>query len=285
MTVDGFADVLVLSFYRDVSEQEQRELVGALVDVLSPRAVYLKRRPVEARRAATVEAARVAPATPVHGEPVESLEVEEHGSTFVIRPGQGLGVGLYLDARELRATVRARAGGLRVLNCFAYTCGFAVAALAGGARRAVNLDLSRRVLDWGEANLKANQLPADRPDFIAGDVFDWLGRFSKRAERFELVILDPPSFATAPRSRFSAARDYPALVARAAPVIEPGGELLACCNLSSLGRARFEAQVLQGLEMSGRTGEVVDRLGASALDFPVVPGEVSALKALLVRVC
>src|SRR5207248_9319272 len=100
-------------------------------------------------------------------------------------------VGLYLDAREVRAWVREHAAGKLALNCFSYTCGYAVAALAGGARRVVNVDISRRVLDWGAENAELNGQAVSRRDYIAGDVFEWLDRFAKKGEVFDLVILDP----------------------------------------------------------------------------------------------
>ena len=90
--------------------------------------------------------------------------------------------------------VRAWAEGKTVLNTFAYTCGFGLAATAGGAARALNLDLSRHGLAWGQENYRLNGFAPDEHDFVFGDVFDWLARFARRGETFDLVILDPPSF-------------------------------------------------------------------------------------------
>ena len=85
--------------------------------------------------------------------------------------------------RETRARVRAWAAGKRVLNCFAYTCGFGVAATAGGATRVLNLDLSKSALEWGKANYRANGFTPDDHDFVYGDVFDWLARLARRGAR------------------------------------------------------------------------------------------------------
>src|SRR5690606_25253946 len=120
-----------------------------------------------------------------------------------------------------------------------------------------NVDASRRVLDWGEENLREAGGRPERRDFIAGDAFDWLARFKRKGERFEVVVLDPPSFATTRKSRFSAARDYGALVAAAAPVVAEGGLLLACCNLARMPRADFEAQIETGLAAGERSGQVL----------------------------
>lgn len=280
LTLDRFEDVLVLSLYREVGEAEERELVARIARVLSPRAIYVKRRPREARIVANTQRDALAPETPVFGEPADSLVSLESGVRYRIRPAQGLSVGLYLDMREVRAWLAEQVRGKTVLNGFAYTCGFGISARLGGASRAVNVDLSRRVLDWGEENLSLNGLTPERRDFISGDVFDWVGRFAKKGERFDAVVLDPPSFATTRKRTFSAERDYALLAAAAAPVVAPDGLLLACCNQASLSAARFAAQVQQGLARAGRLAGEVLPLGPSPLDFPPPPGQEPALKVL-----
>jgi 23S rRNA (cytosine1962-C5)-methyltransferase len=183
-------------------------------------------------------------------------------------------VGLYLDARDARGWVRREARGRRVLNTFAYTCGFGVAARLGGAARALNLDLSRKVLDWGEANLALNGLQPERQDFVSGDAVDRARRLQARGERFELVVLDPPGSYGAGGKRFSAARDYHRLVTALEPLVAPGGLLLAMGNVEAMRPDALQAQVLQGL--AGRRWKEAARFGASEVDF-VAP---SALKCL-----
>jgi 23S rRNA (cytosine1962-C5)-methyltransferase len=268
VTVDWFAGVAVLSLYRSFPEPEERQLVEAVAQVFQPTAVYLKRRPREARHVANVEAERVAPPKPEVGQPVEQLVALERGLKFVIRPGQGLSVGLYLDARDARAEVESLAKGRSVLNCFAYTCGFGVAARRGQASSVVNLDVSRKVLDWGAENARLNAQPVDPKDFIAGDVFDWLARFRKKGRRFGLVILDPPSFATTRKSRFSAASDYAELAEAATHALEPEGVLLACCNLATLPLPKFRGMVLEGIAAAGGSAREGRSFGPSPVDFP-----------------
>ncbi|MFT3707846.1 MAG: class I SAM-dependent methyltransferase [Archangium sp.] len=262
VTVDRFAQVAVLSLYRDAPEEQS--LADALLGLDGITAVYVKRRPREARKVANESPEALAPSQPIAGVPVEELTVTELGSKFLIRPANGLSVGLYLDAREARAVVRAHARGRRVLNTFSYTCGFGVAALHGGAKRAVNVDASRKVLDWGEANVTLNGFTADRYDFISGDTFDWLSRFAKKEEEFDFVILDPPGFATTKSSRFTASRDYHRLVSAAAPLLAPKGLLLAMCNVEQSARD-FDAQLTRGL--GTRKHREVKRFSASAVDF------------------
>ncbi|MEW6433778.1 MAG: class I SAM-dependent methyltransferase [Myxococcota bacterium] len=276
VTVDLFGDVAVLSLYRSASEEEERALAEALANARTLRAVYVKRRPREARTSGQrVEEA--APPAPLWGSAVESLVCEELGAKFEIRPANGLSVGLYLDARDARAWVRANARGRTVLNTFAYACGFGVVARLGGASRAVNVDVSRKVLDWGERNLALNGFTPQRADFLSGDAFEWFGRLAKKGQRFDVVVLDPPGFATTKVSRFSAQKDYHRLVAAAAGVVDEG-VVLAMCNVEALSPADVVAHLKRGL--AGRRFQVVERFGASAIDFR----QPSTLKCLVVEV-
>lgn len=285
VTVDRFGDVRVVSLYEAFSADEERRLLDQLQQLDPARSVYLKRRPREARVVANTKKRELAPEQAARGEDVSELDAREDGLAFRIRPGQGLSVGLYLDMRDARAWLRERASGKSVLNLFAYTCGFGVYALAGGAIRAVNLDLSRRVLDWGEENLRLNGMAPDRRDFISGDAFDWLSRLAKKNEQFDVVILDPPSFATSKSGgRFSAERDYARLVEAAGAVVKAKGTLLACCNLAQLTEPRFEQYVMAGLHAAGRAPGAKERLDASEIDFPRVKGEPPPLKILATTV-
>ncbi|QRO00652.1 class I SAM-dependent rRNA methyltransferase [Archangium violaceum] len=278
VTVDVFEHVHVVSLYRDFMPAEEVALLDAVEAAWAPRSVYLKRRPREARHLANVAKEQLAPEVAARGESVESLVALENGLRFLIRPGQGLSVGLYLDMRDTRVWLAGEVRGLTVLNLFSYTCGFGVAATAGGAKRVLNIDASRRVLDWGEENARLNGQPVDRYDYVAGDVFDWLGRLTRKGETFDVVVADPPSFATTRTSRFSAARDYANLAEASARLVAPGGRLVACCNLATLESRRFDAMVTEGVSRAGRKGRGVHQLGPSPVDFPASPEHPAALK-------
>ena len=278
-TVDWFDGVAVLSLYEPLDEGA---LVDACVQGLGARSVYVKHRPKDGRSAAR-EKEKLAPEAPAAGEAAPEHEATEGGLRFRIRPAQGMGVGLYLDMRETRAWVKVNAGGRRVLNCFAYTCAFSVMAKAGGARSALNVDLSKRSLEWGAENARLNGQPVDGRDFLSGDVFEWLPRLRKQERQFDLVVLDPPSFATSKKQVFAAGRDYPKLVSLASRVLAPGGLLVACCNLEKLSEERFARMVEEGL---GRPHRVAARLGPSPVDFPAVGGKAPGtwLKVLILDV-
>jgi 23S rRNA (cytosine1962-C5)-methyltransferase len=209
------------------------------------------------------------PDTPAWGPPRDEVTVTEHDMQYLVRPTTGLSVGLFLDMREVRAWLRQHSNARRVLNLFSYTCSFGVCAVLGGAQRVVNIDLSRPYLDWGKANYAQNDLDVDAHDFIYGDAFDWLARFARRHQVFDLVIVDPPSFSSTP---FSVTRDYVRLVESALGVVAPRGTLVAATNHTATSARRFEDWLDDGLARAGRSGQIVERWHEPALDFPVPTG-------------
>ena len=269
LTIDAFEDVLIASLYVDLSEAQENALLEVIAKTLEPRSIYLKRRPREARVAATTERDFLAPDAPAWGERVDRLSVLENGVRYLIQPGGDLSVGLFLDMRDTRHWLRYNNSNRTVLNCFAYTCGFGVTATLAGSDRAVNLDLSKRVLEWGADNYRANKLVPKQFDFISGDVFDWVTRLKRRGDTFGTLILDPPSFATSKFAKFSAVSNYDELIENVIPLLEPDGLLLACCNHHKLERRFFMAAIKRGLERAGRGYNLIASLGQSPTDFPV----------------
>jgi len=255
-------------------------LAQALGRRLAARSVFLKVRPAQANTVVDATAVGLTPPEPVFGvrtAPDGAGVVLENGLRFHVRLGEGLATGLYLDQRDNRRWLLDQARGLRVLNTFAYTCAFSVAAAAGGAVRTVSLDAAGPALETGRANFDLNGLlDPERHDFLRGDVFHWLPRMAARGDRFDLVILDPPSYSRVKQQRFSAAQDYAALVATALRLLAPDGRLLACTNALGLDRRRLEQRVRDGARTAGR--EVVEvEPRPVALDHP--SGRMKALVA------
>ncbi len=196
------------------------------------------------------------------------MTVLESGVPYLIRPGPDLSVGLFGDARPAREWVRQHTPpGSRVLNTFAYTCGFGLNAALAGAGSVKNLDLSRKVLAWGQDNYALSRLAAPDADFLYGDVFEWLIRLHKRGDRFDLVILDPPSFARSKRGVWRSERDYARLLAQAAAVTLPGGQILALCNHAGLSAPAFEKMLTAGAAQASRRMNITARFGAGE-DYP-----------------
>jgi len=288
LTVDRYGDALVAAIYDEDGVMPPRPMPDALAEMLAEAtgaaAIYVKYRPREAGRIPDDQLHTLAPPEPGYGPAMREFVAREEGLAFVIRPGEGLSTGLFPDMRGGRSRVRAWAAGRRVLNTFAYTCGFGVAAAAGGATRVLNLDLSKSVLEWGQANYRANGFEPDPHDFVFGDVFDWLVRLAKRGDRFDLVIIDPPGFSRTKTRAFSAARDYGELAGLAARVTAPGGSILACCNVAELPWKSFRERVLAGVTTAGRIAAVNGVYHEPALDFPAPRGQEPYLKMLLLRV-
>lgn len=266
-TLERAADVGVLSLYTEFSPSAEATLAAACGEALNLTGLYVKRRPQEAARAANAERDVLSPPAPLWGEAVDDVTILEDGVPFLIRPGADLSIGLFSDMRPTRAWLAGHAAG-RVLNTFAYTCGFGVAAKLGDADAVKNVDASRKVLAWGQENYALSGLEAPDEDFIFGDVFDWLNRFAKRGQIFDTVILDPPSFARHGGRTWRAERDYGDLVALAGRVLAPSGRLVACTNHAGVSARDFERTVraaLPSAALEARFGPGVDYPDAAHL--------------------
>lgn len=134
------------------------------------------------------------------------------------------------------------------------------------------------------ASYGANGFPADRYDFVDGDAFDWLPRFQRRGQHFDLVIVAPPPSRSQGRGRHDVERDWPALAQQAAAVVAPGGHLLACSRQPRLTRRGFKELVMAGVTAVNRPAAEVAYWRDPALDFPPAPGEEGVLKALLLSI-
>jgi 23S rRNA (cytosine1962-C5)-methyltransferase len=280
LAVDRYGDVAVV--HADSSSVMARWLPEVRVEVSTwcPTA-YVKLHPRTTARLSEKERRELAPEEPVWGMRREEVEVVEVGVRYLVRPTVGLSVGLFLDMREVREWLRETCRDRSVLNLFAYTCSLGVCAVLGGASRVVNVDLSRSYLEWGKANYALNGVPVDNQDFIYGDAFDWLSRFARRSQTFDVVIVDPPSFSSTP---FSVARDYVRLAAAAARVVSAGGCLVAATNHAQTSEGRFEAWLTEGLFHAGRRGGTLAHWHEPTVDFPVSHGERPYLKVRALEV-
>lgn len=199
--------------------------------------------------------------------PTGPVRVRERGIQFEVLPLDGPDVGLYADMRSVRAWLEPAWGGTRVLNTFAYTGAFSVAAAMHGASEVVTVDLSRRYLERAEANFAANSLDLDAHTFLVSDTFKALDRFRRTGEVFDRIILDPPSFSHSDAGVWSAARDYPRLVASAARVTAPGGWIVAASNQGEVSPKQFSGFLQDGLRKAGRSAQLLASL-PQAPDFP-----------------
>lgn len=268
MSVDRYADVAVIhadaAFAAEALLPDLRAALGEYCQT-----AYVKVHPPSAARLSDDARRELAPAEPAWGPPRAEVRVVENGVAYLARLDAGLSVGLFVDMREVRQWLRSACAARSVLNLFAYTCSLGVCAALGGASRVVNVDVSRAYLDWGKANHALNGLAVGERDFIYGDAFDWLRRFARRSQTFDVVIIDPPSFSSTP---FAVTRDYPRLVAAAARVVAPHGVLLAATNHAQTGDVRFAAWLHEGLSLASRSGRTLKQWHEPSIDFPVARG-------------
>jgi len=279
LAVDVYGDHLVVHLH-DCALDETTILDG--LGRLGFEGIYLKRRPKKAQDLSQKDLEAHAPSAPVRGEPApEDLLVREHGVPFHVRLGDGMSTGLFLDQRENRRRVRALAQGKSVLNLFAYTCAFSVAAAVGGARSTLSVDASQRALDRGRAH-EALAADPSAHRFVAGDVFDVLVHLAKRGERFDLVCVDPPTFSTTKRSRWTSGKDWQGLFAKVLAVVSERGSVIATSNDRRMTQVTFRAHARAGAELAKvQLTRVVDL--APPLDFRAGPGESPLLKGLLIE--
>jgi len=222
------------------------------------RSVYWKRLDQEARQ----------PPLLAWGEEIAApFTAREHGLDYEIDFQAGYSQGIFLDQRLNRLAVRQRAApGMRVLNTFAYTSGFSVAAAMNGAI-ATSVDLSRPYLEWSKRNFQLNGLDAAAHFFTRGDTLDWLRRWAKSNTTFDGIILDPPTFSRNEQGKvWRVEKDYALLVELAARVLNPGGWMLCCTNFRALSDRAFQDMVEAGLRAAGR-GNSPTRLAPMPPEF------------------
>ncbi|WP_027909139.1 class I SAM-dependent methyltransferase [Pseudomonas sp. URMO17WK12:I4] len=165
------------------------------------------------------------------GELPEEWIIEEDGLRYLLDLGRKQNTGLFLDMRLGRRWVREHTRGQRVLNLFAYTCGFSVAALAGGAEHVVNLDMAKAALARGRDNHRLNDHDLSRVSFLGHELFKSWGKV-KRHGPYDLIIIDPPSFQ---KGSFALTRDYQKILRRLPELLSAEGSVLACVNDPDIG--------------------------------------------------
>lgn len=246
VVIEQFGSALILQELEEhcrLRDSELRALAEHAAMRTDAAAVYRKRFPRDrAASAAALEAAHKEPTPWIGAACPPVLTAREFGMRLLVRPYDGYATGLFLEQRLNRKRVRERAPGMRVLNLFAYTCAFGVAAGLGGAADVVNVDVSRRYLEWGRENLAANDIPEGSQAFLRFDVLDTLRRFGKQGREFDLVIVDPPSFGRVKgrRKPFVLKDQMDTLLAASCAVLAPGGGLFFSCNNRAITRERIE---------------------------------------------
>lgn len=207
------------------------------------------------------------------GEPIVQRQVTENGLNYLLDFGRKQNSGLFLDMRLGRQWVQANSHNKRVLNLFAYTCAFSVAAIAGGAAHVANLDMARAALNRGRENHRLNGHDLSKVEFFGHELFKSWGKVN-RSGPYDLIIIDPPSFQ---KGSFILSRDYQKILRRLPELLTPNGQVLACVNDPSVG-PEF---LLEHMALQAPNLEFVERLENPPEFADQNPD--SALKALVFR--
>ena len=279
LVVDRYADVLVAQFLAAGPERWRDPILDALVELSGCEAVY-ERSDAEVRGLEGLEP-RVGFAR--GNRSASRCPIVEYGLNFRVDMEQGQKTGFFLDQRENRQRVRALAFGREVLDGFCYTGGFAIAALAGGARRVTAVESSVAALEVARENLAANPFDASKVEFLQGDVFSKLRTLRDKSAKFDLVVLDPPKFAPTAAQAKNAARAYKDINLLALKLLAPGGLLATFSCSGGIPASLFQSIVAGAALDAGVDAKIIERFGAAAdhpvaLEFP----EGEYLKGLLV---
>jgi 23S rRNA (cytosine1962-C5)-methyltransferase len=280
LCIDRYGDFAVLSISNEEAFRRRLEIAQVLLD-FGARGVYIKvRQRVDLRRRNLQE---YAPQEPLLGERApDPLVVSEDDLRMEVILGAGFSTGLFVEQRENRRRLKNLSAGARVLNLFCYTCGFGVASALGHASSTVNVDLSARALERGQRNFALNGIDVTQHRFVRADVLDWLLSAGKD-RRFDLIIVDPPSFATVRKKIFRVSSDFEKLLTICFTRLAPGGQMLAVTNHRRTSLAALRRLVHVSARRSGRELAQLKNL-AAPLDCPARPDGDYPMRSVLVTV-
>jgi len=267
VTVDRYADFVVVQWLSAGALPWRDELYEAITSQVAPRGIYEQRRARSLGGQAAPE-----PAVRAAGQeaPLEII-VEEEGCRFAVDVTAPLGVGFFPDMRLGRDAVARRAAERRVLNLFSYTGAFSVRAAKAGAAEVVAVDTSAKAHARARRNYELSDLDPRHVELITADAIKTLERFVDRGRAFDLVVCDPPTFSHGQGRPFSATSDLGRLAGAAASVLSPGGLLVFATNAAKVPAADVDRAIAEGAAAFGHDLRIIERHGLPA-DFPVNPG-------------
>lgn len=266
-TVDRYGDYLMLQLYTPAWRPFLPLLTGELQKILKPAGIYEKTRPRSTRDLEATGDSKKCGRLLVGTPAPDRLPVMENGLTFLVTLEQGLNTGLFLDQRDNRRDLMGRTAGKRLLNLFSYTGAFSVAAAASGAAQVTSVDASAGYTDWAKENFRANRLNPDAYEFLCGDCFPLLADLARQRRRYDIILMDPPSFSTTAKSRFTTRGGTSDIVSAALPLLSAGGLLIASSNHQKTDSADYLKELRRGALKAGTDLRVISLKGQPE-DFP-----------------
>ena len=276
LTLDLYGNYLVFSWYNSYVYQLRQQIVTAFSQVFPEvLGAYEKIR----FKGLDYESAHI------YGEEApENFTVLENGVLYQVFMNDGLMTGIFLDQHDVRGSlVDGLAMGKSLLNMFSYTAAFSVAAAMGGASETTSVDLAKRSRELSEAHFNANGLSLDNHRFIVMDVFDYYKYAKRHGLTYDVIVLDPPSFARNKKRTFSVAKDYHKLIEQSLEILKPKGILIASTNAANVSRDKFKKEIEKGFK--GQKHHYISEVGLPA-DFRYNEREESSnyLKVFTIKV-
>ena len=257
LTVDLYGDYAVFSWYNSYVYQIRKVISEAFRQVFPEvLGTYEKIR----FKGLDYESAHV------YGqEAPDFFTVLENGVLYQVFMNDGLMTGVFLDQHEVRGSlVDGLAMGKSLLNMFSYTAAFSVAAAMGGASQTTSVDLAKRSRELSQAHFQANGISTDDHRFIVMDVFEYFKYAKRKGLTYDVIVLDPPSFARNKKQTFSVAKDYHKLISQSLEILNQGGIIIASTNAANVSRQKFTEQIDKGF--AGRSYQILNKYGLPA-DF------------------
>ena len=257
LTVDLYGDYAVFSWYNSYVYQIRQTISEAFRQVFPEvLGAYEKIR----FKGLDYESAHV------YGqEAPDFFTVLENGVLYQVFMNDGLMTGIFLDQHEVRGSlVDGLAMGKSLLNMFSYTAAFSVAAAMGGASQTTSVDLAKRSRELSQAHFQANGISTDEHRFIVMDVFEYFKYAKRKGLTYDVIVLDPPSFARNKKQTFSVAKDYHKLISQSLEILNPEGIIIASTNAANVSRQKFTEQIDKGF--AGRSYQILNKYGLPA-DF------------------
>ena len=269
LIVDRYNDYLVVQFLSAGAEFWRETIVTVLAEIVPVTGIY-ERSDVEVREKEGLELRR---GLLQGNEPPELIEICENSRRFLVDVRNGHKTGFYLDQRDNRQKITEFSAEREVLNCFAYTGGFAVAALSAGAIKVTNIETSADALELLNRNIALNGFAPARVENLTDDVFQVLRKFRDQGRSFDLIILDPPKFAESKSQIERASRGYKDINLLAFKLLRPGGILFTFSCSGQISPELFQKIVADSALDAGKSAQILVWLNQSAdhptaLNFP-----------------
>jgi 23S rRNA (cytosine1962-C5)-methyltransferase len=267
ITVDRYGEYLMVQLYSGGWRPHLATLIGILQELFTPRGIYEKTRPRNTRELEASGGSKKYGRLLAGTAAPPRLAVRENGLSFLVELERGLNTGLFLDQRVNRRDLIPRVKGKRLLNLFAYTGAFSVAAAWGGAELVTSVDVSPTYMEWARDNFSGNGIDPKGHEFMVGDCLATVTDLLRRGKEYDIILMDPPSFSTTGKGRFTTRGGTSDLVAAALPLLRQGGLLVASSNHQKVDAADYLKELRRGALQAGSDLRVIALAGQPA-DFP-----------------